>query len=99
MTAIEKLLKDIKARTKEILFHHRSPIQSRHGKTSPICEDILTRCAQALALLKEECKWRRSIKHKCFFTDCGCAVGRENVRERIYELYCYNCGQLIKEIK
>ena len=58
MKEVKELIRDIRARAKEILFHHRSPIQSRHGITSPICEDILTRCDQALAELDKKCVWK-----------------------------------------
>ena len=39
-------LKDIRARVKEIKYHHTKPRSRRPGNTSSICEDILSRIEQ-----------------------------------------------------
>lgn len=41
-------LTDVRARTQQILHHHTMPRQKRHGSTSGICQDMLSRIKIAL---------------------------------------------------
>lgn len=45
---LREAFKDVRARVKEIKYHHTMPRQSRHGNTSRICEDIESRISIAL---------------------------------------------------
>ncbi len=44
----KEVLKDIRARIREIKYHHTMPKKSRHGNTTRICEDIESRIGQVL---------------------------------------------------
>ncbi len=94
MNAIEELLEkyyDTLGAMKQIC------LALDNTKKALYCDEERETVTKALAEARKVCEWKRSIKQKCFFTDCQCVVGRENVREKLYELYCYNCGKWIKE--
>lgn len=105
MSEIEELLKDIRARTKEILFCHKHPPSPRtpHVRIANICNDILTRANQALTLHRQECEWKWDGYDEKWITSCG-QVFRPDDNSSPSDLLFYscpfkNCGKRIKEIK
>ena len=46
--AMRTALEDIRARVREIKYHHTKPRTRSHGNTTHICEDIESRINQAL---------------------------------------------------
>ncbi len=46
------IIRDIEARTKEIIYHHTVPKKSRHGNTTRTCEDMLSRAKIARVTLQ-----------------------------------------------